>query len=255
MAEIPDKETTAPERDETAESEGNGRFRVPRTRQAPVDVEQTEIVRGAKPGSRYARVTRSGDRHFQRGEEEGVFTATKRATAPRSAAARAWERVRRVAVGSPISSEHLEDQRLPKSKALAVFSSDALSSSAYATDEILLVLVTAGTAALVWSVPIACAIALLLAVVTFSYRQTIHAYPSGGGAYIVARDNLGELPAQAAGAALLTDYILTVAVSISSGVAQITSAYPFLFPSRVELAVGFVLLAMLITTASMFFTR
>ena len=246
MAETPEQETPAADREAASDAEGNGRFRVPRTRQAPVDVETTEIIRGAKPGSRYARVTRSGDRHFQRSEEEGVFTATKRATAPRSAAARAWERVRRVAVGSPISSEHLEDQRLPKTKALAVFSSDALSSSAYATDEILLVLVTAGTAALVWSVPIACAIALLLAVVTFSYRQTIRAYPTGGGAYIVARDNWGDVAGITAASGLSIGYILTVAVSIAAGVFAVVSAFPELHDARVPIAVSAVALITLL---------
>src|SRR6185503_11012951 len=104
----------------------------------------------------------------------------------------------------------------------------------------------AGTVAFGYAFPISIAIIILLAIVTISYEQTIHAYPSGGGAYIVARDNLGELPAQIAGAALLTDYILTVAVSISSGVAQITSAYPFLFNYRVGVAVAMVLLVMII---------
>ena len=111
-----------------------------------------------------------------------------------------------------------------------------MSSSAYATQEMLVVLALAGTAALGYAIPLSIAIVGLLAIVTISYEQTIHAYPGGGGAYIVSRDNLGELPAQIAGAALLTDYILTVAVSISSGVAQITSAVPALFPWRVELS-------------------
>ncbi len=100
--------------------------------------------------------------------------------------------------------------------------------------------------ALQFALPLVIAIVVLLAILTFSYEQTIHAYPGGGGAYIVARDNLGELPAQTAGAALLTDYILTVAVSISSGVAQIVSAFPQLTPFRVEIAVGLIVLVMLI---------
>lgn len=149
-------------------------------------------------------------------------------------------------IGRPLPTAAAPHQTIGKVIGLAVFASDALSSTAYATQEILVILALAGTAAFGYAFPISIAIVVLLAIVTVSYQQTIHAYPSGGGAYIVARDNLGELPAQAAGAALLTDYILTVAVSISSGVAQITSAYPFLFRYRVELAVGFVLLAMLI---------
>src|SRR5438105_7092164 len=137
-------------------------------------------------------------------------------------------------------------ERLRKRIALAVFSSDAMSSVAYATEEILLVLVLAGTASLHLSLPIAVAITALLAIVAISYQQTIHAYPGGGGSYIVARDNLGELPAQTAGAALLTDYILTVSVSVSSGIAQIASAFPALDPYRVPIACGIVLLIMLI---------
>jgi amino acid transporter len=121
-----------------------------------------------------------------------------------------------------------------------------MSSVAYATQEMLVVLAIAGTAAFRYAMPLAFVIVFLLAILTISYEQTIHAYPGGGGAYIVARDNLGEIPAQVAGAALLTDYILTVAVSISSGVAQMTSAFPVLYPYRVGIAVGLVLFVMLI---------
>ncbi|RPJ01721.1 MAG: APC family permease, partial [Chloroflexi bacterium] len=122
----------------------------------------------------------------------------------------------------------------------------ALSSTAYATQEILLILAMAGTAAFVYAFPIALAIVALLAMVTISYEQTIHAYPNGGGAYIVARDNLGYFAAEVAGAALLMDYILTVAVSVSSGVAQVASAFPELLPYRIYLAVGLVLFVMLV---------
>ena len=149
-------------------------------------------------------------------------------------------------LGQPLRSADLPHQTVGKFVGLAVFASDALSSTAYATQEILFILAAAGTLALGYVFPIAIAIAILLAIVTISYEQTIHAYPGGGGAYIVARDNLGELPAQTAGAALLTDYILTVAVSVSSGVAQIVSAFPVLFPYRVLLAVGLVAFVMLI---------
>lgn len=149
-------------------------------------------------------------------------------------------------LGRPLSTADAPHQTINKKVGLAVFASDALSSTAYATQEILVVLAMAGTAAFSLAFPIALGIVLLLAIVTISYEQTIHAYPGGGGAYIVARDNLGELPAQTAGAALLTDYILTVAVSISSGVAQVISAFPQLFHWRVEIAVALVLLVMLI---------
>ncbi len=149
-------------------------------------------------------------------------------------------------IGRPMVSADLMHQTIGKRVGLAVFASDALSSTAYATQEILMILATAGTAALGLVFPISIAIAILLAIVTISYEQTIHAYPGGGGAYIVARDNLGELAALTAGAALLTDYILTVAVSISSGVAQLVSAFPSIFPYRVALAVLLVLLVMVI---------
>lgn len=146
--------------------------------------------------------------------------------------------IKRFLIGKPLETRQMAHQAVGKVVGLAVFASDALSSTAYATEEILLILALAGTSAAVFnlSIPIALAIAALLIIVTISYRQTIYAYPNGGGAYIVARDNLGEVAAQIAGAALLTDYILTVAVSISSGVAQITSAFPALLPLKVHIA-------------------
>lgn len=144
-------------------------------------------------------------------------------------------------VGRPLSTADAPHQTIGKAVGLAVFASDALSSTAYATQEILVILAAAGTIAFGYAFPIALAIVTLLAIVTISYEQTIHAYPGGGGAYIVARDNLGELPAQIAGAALLMDYILTVSVSISSGVAQIASAYPNLLPVRALIAVALVM--------------
>jgi amino acid transporter len=149
-------------------------------------------------------------------------------------------------IGHPLATADAPHQTIDKLVGLAVFASDALSSTAYATQEILVILALAGTAAFGYAFPISIAIVALLAIVTLSYEQTIHAYPGGGGAYIVARDNLGETPAQIAGAALLTDYILTVAVSVSSGMAQVVSAFPALFPYRVPLAVGLVAFIMVI---------
>src|SRR5574341_843826 len=153
-----------------------------------------------------------------------------------------FEVIRRLLIGPRLLTADAPHQTIGKAIGLAVFASDALSSTAYATDEILIILFMAGAGALTLSLPVALAIISLLAVVTISYEQTIHAYPNGGGAYIVARDNLGEAPAQTAGAALLTDYILTVAVSISSGVAQITSAFPALHDLRVEIALGMIVI-------------
>ncbi len=149
-------------------------------------------------------------------------------------------------IGRPLSTADAPHQTIGKFIGLAVFSSDAMSSVAYGPQEMMMVLVGAGMAALQLAFPIAIGIFVLLMILTFSYEQTIHAYPGGGGAYIVARDNLGELPAQTAGAALLTDYILTVAVSISSGVAQVVSAFPTLYDFRVEIAVVMILFVMLI---------
>ena len=148
-------------------------------------------------------------------------------------------------IGRPLSTADAPHQTIGKAIGLAVFASDALSSTAYATQEILVILAAAGTMAFGIVFPISLAIVILLGIVTVSYEQTIHAYPDGGGAYIVARDNLGELPALIAGASLLTDYILTVSVSIASGVAQITSAFPALYDYRVLFSVGFILFVML----------
>ena len=146
--------------------------------------------------------------------------------------------MRRIMIGAPLPSARMAHERLNKVQALAVLSSDALSSVAYATEEILLVLVLVGSGALGLAWPVALAISALLLIVAFSYYQTVHAYPAGGGAYVVVRDNLGTLPSLVAGAALLTDYVLTVAVSTSAGVAAITSAFPMLYPLRVHLALG-----------------
>ena len=149
-------------------------------------------------------------------------------------------------LGNPLSTADAPHQTISKRIGLAVFASDALSSTAYATQEILVILAAAGAGAFVFAFPISIGIVILLAIVAISYEQTIHAYPDGGGAYIVSRDNLGDLPAQIAGAALLTDYILTVAVSVSSGVAQITSAFPSLYDLRVEIAILFIFFVMMI---------
>jgi amino acid transporter len=147
--------------------------------------------------------------------------------------------LKRLIVGAPMPLAQARHERLSKTVALAVFSSDAMSSVAYATEEILLILVLAGTAAAHLTVPIALAIAGLLVVVSVSYQQTIHAYPSGGGSYIVARANLGPTAGLVAAGALLIDYVLTVSVSVAAGVAALTSAVPWLLTHRVLLGVVF----------------
>ncbi len=145
--------------------------------------------------------------------------------------------VKRLVVGAPIPLAQARHERLSKTVALAVFASDPLSSVAYATEEILLVLMLGGAAALSYSLPVAIGIGALLAVVVVSYRQTVAAYPQGGGAYLVAKDNLGRYPALIAAAALLVDYVLTVSVSVVAGIAALTSAAPELHPYRIVLSV------------------
>ncbi|HEX8770399.1 MAG TPA: hypothetical protein VF711_06510, partial [Acidimicrobiales bacterium] len=147
------------------------------------------------------------------------------------------DRAKNRLLGPPLNTEQLAHERLGKPTALAVFASDNLSSSAYATEEILRVLVPAvGLAAFSLVVPITIAMLVVLAFLILSYRQTIKAYPTAGGAYVVTRDNFGILPAQVAGVALLTDYVLTVSVSVAAGSAALTSAFPALEPAAVPIS-------------------
>ena len=204
----------------------------------------TEIpkpIQGRKPGDRRVRVDRPYAPYF-RYAGPGQLVAKEAASRPTTGLGLRIAGLRRALFGRPLSTYEEIGERLSKKKALAIFSSDAISSSAYATEEILLVLLAAGGAALYLSVEVSIAIAIMLAVVTTSYRQIGYAYPNGGGAYAVSRANLGKLPALVAAAALLVDYILTVAVSISSAVAQIVSVDPDLFPFTVVLCVLFVAL-------------
>src|SRR6266404_3716283 len=152
-------------------------------------------------------------------------------------------RVKNRLLGSPLNTEDLAHERLGKPTALAVFASDNLSSSAYATEEILRVLVPIiGVAAFSLVVPITVALLVVLGLLILSYLQTIKAYPSAGGAYIVTRDNFGLLPAQVAGVALLTDYILTVAVSVAAGTAALGSAFSSLAPYALPISVAFIVI-------------
>lgn len=155
--------------------------------------------------------------------------------------------VKRVLIGRPLSLAEQEHQRLSKRVGLAVFSSDAISSTAYATGEVMLVLVGVGgiAAAVSHLIPVAILVVILLALVANSYRETIHAYPGGGGSYIVSRENLGELPSLVAGASLLIDYVLTVAVSIAAGTLAITSAFHSLRPYRLEICLTFLAILMI----------
>ena len=199
------------------------------------DLEWRQTVRGAKPGDRFVRIathrgfTRVGKNYLVprpgTGEPVGRF-------------GRVMQRFKRTLLGNPIPTASEVHERLNKIRALAVFSSDALSSVAYATEEIMKVLVLAGAAMLYLTLPISVVIIALLAIVVVSYRQTIRAYPKGGGSYIVASQNLGTIPGLTAASALMTDYVLTVAVSSAAGVAAITSLIPQLLPYTTELSVA-----------------
>src|SRR5438132_823494 len=206
------------------------------------DLEWRETVQGRRPGDRFVRVaTHKGFTRVRRG-----YLVPRPGTGePTTGFGRVIQRPKHVVHGSPIPTARESPERLTKVKALAVFSSDALSSVAYATEEIMKVLVLVGVGALYLTLPISGVIVLLLAIVVISYQQTIRAYPSGGGSYIVANDNLGMLPGLTAAGALLVDYVLTVSVSIASGVAQITSLVPAWLPYQVWMAVGAVILIVL----------
>jgi hypothetical protein len=196
---------------------------------------------GRKPGDRRVRVARPHADYF-RYAGDGQLIAKAAASQPRTGTGRTLARIRSVLFGRPLSIHDEIDERLPKKKALAIFSSDPISSSAYATEEILRVLVLAGAGALAIGLPIAAAIALLLAVVSTSYRQIGYAYPSGGGAYAVARANLPAIFSLVAAGALLVDYVMTVAVSTASAVEQVISAVPAVVDFRLLMGAAAIVL-------------
>jgi hypothetical protein len=204
-----------------------------------------KVLPDRKPRARRVRVERPSARYF-RDEAPGVVSARLAADEPTTPLGRALAQVRGVVFGRPLASEADLTERLPNWKALPVFSSDALSSVAYGPEAAMYTLLAAGTIAIAWLVPITGVILLVLLLITLSYRQTIRAYPNGGGSYIVARANLGELPGLVAAAALLTDYVLTVSVSVSAGVFNLASAFPLLQPIYVPLIVASILGVMLV---------
>ncbi len=195
-------------------------------------------LQGRKPGDKRVRVERPHAPYF-RYTGKGQLTAKEAASIPTTPGARLLARIRGVVLGRPLHSDEEIGERLPKKKALAIFSSDAISSSAYATEEIILAFTLAGAGALAigLALPVAIAIAVLLAVVAFSYRQVCIAYPNGGGSYSVSKANFGRLASLVAASALLIDYNLTAAVSTSSAVEQLASAIPALDSVRVQIAV------------------
>ena len=192
-------------------------------------------IQGRKPGDRRVRVERPHAPYF-RYTGRGQMTAKEAANVAHTPAGRFVARVRAVVFGRPLSTEEEIGERLTKTKALAIFSSDAISSSAYATEEILRVLLLAGASALFLSVEVAIAITVLLAVVSVSYRQVCRAYPGGGGAYIVAKTNLAPIFGLIAAAALLIDYVMTVAVSTAAAITQIQSVIPAAYDVRIQIA-------------------
>jgi amino acid transporter len=194
-------------------------------------------LQGRKPGDRRVLVDRPHAPYF-RYTGKGQLTAKEAASAPTTPVGRALASIRGVLFGRPLASEEELGERLSKTKALAIFSSDAISSSAYATEEILRVLILGGAVALSYGVEISIAISILLVAVAFSYRQICIAYPTGGGSYTVSRRNIGRTVSLIAASALLIDYVMTVAVSTSSAVEQIVSAFPVLFDERVLIGVG-----------------
>ncbi len=198
---------------------------------------------GKRPGDRYVRIVHLSEAAFER--SNSGLVATEETLLQRHGWRGALRALRTTLIGRPISSQLEHRERLTKLKALAIFSSDNISSSAYATEEMMRILVLAGVSAISLTLPITVAIVVILGIVATSYMQTIKAYPEGASSYIVASDNLGALPGLTAAAALLIDYTLTVAVSVSSGVAAITSIVPGLFPERVLLAVVIVAVLML----------
>src|SRR5438552_1424371 len=203
---------------------------------SPLGVELREVRYGSTARTPYLRVV---PRQLSfKSVAPGYISATEIGSRPRGRLERLVQAIKGVVLGSPFATARIAEERLTKLKALAIFSSDALSSSAYATEEILLILLLAGSNTLHYALPIAGVIALLIVIVTASYRQTIRAYPSGGGAYIVALENLGRGAGLTAGAALLVDYVLTVSVSVAAGIAAVTSAIPGLHDFRVPLGVS-----------------
>jgi len=207
----------------------------------PTFLMRTEVRKGERPGDDRVRWELPQRSAFRR-VSVGLLEATKVTQLPRSG----LERLKRLLIGAPLATYQAEQERLTKFKALAVLSSDAISSVAYATEAILLSLVAAGSGNLWVTLPIALAIVTLLAIVALSYRQTIPAYPNGGGSYIVAKDNLGTYAGLIAAASLLIDYVLTVSVSIASGVQNLASLLPALGPYVVLIDVSLVVIVTLV---------
>ncbi len=202
---------------------------------------RTEVRQGSRPGDVRVRWVRPTHEAFRR-RSAGLLEATTGAEAPRTRLERVTTTVKRLLIGAPLATARAEHERLNKFQALAVLSSDAISSVAYATEAILITLVAAGSGNLWLTLFICLAIVALLSIVALSYRQTIPAYPNGGGSYIVAKDNLGTLPGLVAAASLMIDYVLTVSVSIAAGVQALATLFPSLAPNVVPIDIALVII-------------
>jgi amino acid transporter len=211
----------------------------------PALLSRREVRPGSKLGDMRIRIVRPAHPAFRR-LATGLLEATEETEAPHTPMERVVYTLKRLLIGVPLATVQAEHERLTKFKALAVLSSDAISSVAYATEAILLALMAAGSASLGLTLPISLAIVGLLGIVTLSYRQTILAYPKGGGSYIVAKENLGTVPGLVAAAALLIDYVLTVSVSISAGVLNLVALFQGLAPYIIPLDVALVVLITLV---------
>jgi amino acid transporter len=205
----------------------------------PAQLARTSVVKGKYAGQERVRIVRPSRTSLQR-VGTGLLVATEETEAPATGTGRAFYNIKRFLIGAPIASSQAEHERLTKFKALAVLSSDAISSVAYATEASMAVLILAGSISLGLVFPIGLSVVLLLAVVALSYRQTIPAYPNGGGSYIVAKDNLGSLAGLVAAASLLIDYVLTVSVSVASGVQNLVSVFGALSPYVVSIDIALV---------------
>jgi amino acid transporter len=203
------------------------------------DLREYRPVRGGRPGDRYVKVVEPYAAEFRR-RAPGHLVASERVLEPEGGLGRVADLLRRILIGRRIATEKEAQERIGPVKGLAVFASDNISSSAYASEEIMRVVVVAGAGALAATLPLTFAIVAVLLIVVTSYQQTIRAYPSGGGSYVVASDNLGRFPGLMAAGALLTDYVLTVAVSVAAGVAALTSIFPALYEPRVLVGVAFI---------------
>ena len=217
----------------------------PGARVSVAQLESNHMRQGSHPGDRYLQRGRPSGEGFRR-LGPGHLEALPQTLAPGTPLGRAFGLLKHIAIGNPLTTAAAQHERLNRFQALAVLSSDALSSVAYATDAVLGALLLAGSGAFGLNIPVSLAIGVLIAILVFSYRQTIFAYPNGGGSYIVAKANLGTVPGLIAAASLMTDYVLTVAVSISAGVLAIVSLAPQLDAYRVPICLGAVLLILIL---------